>query len=255
MSLLLRRCTLRNAYSYSDGSTVGGEGNVIYASIAGTGFNAANAGVGYIPHAGETWTFVELNQTVTSASFDELLQIPVLDATTQPSMGTWVEGQHVHNVTPSINAGFVALGWVRLTTGSGNAAGTDWMQIVGAVGTVTAYGLTSLLGLGASGASTITATEILASYSIRTGQSAAVTDTLDTATNIIAGITNCTVGTTFKFRSLNEGSYIQTVAAGAGITLNGTASVASGTWREWMGVVTSVSSPAITFTNIGSGSA
>jgi hypothetical protein len=82
-----------------------------------------------------------------------------------------------------------------------------------------------------------------------------VTDTLDTASDIVAAIPNCAVGTSFKFRSLNEGPYTQTIGAGAGITLAGTVTVAASTWREWMGVVTSVTTPAITFTNIGSGSA
>ncbi len=255
MSLLLRRCTLRNAYSYGDGSPIGGENNVIYASIGGLGPNAANAGVGYIPHAGVMWKFVEVNQTVTSTNFGALLQIPILDVTVQPSTGTWVEGQHVHNTVPSLSAGLVTLGWARFTTGSGNVAGKDWGQIIGAGGTMAASGMQTLLALGGAGAQTITAADIVAGYSLRSGQTAAVTDTLDTASDIVAAIPNCAVGTSFKFRSLNEGPYTQTIGAGAGITLAGTVTVAASTWREWMGVVTSVTTPAITFTNIGSGSA
>jgi hypothetical protein len=255
MSLLLRRCTLRNAYSASDGSPIGGEGNVVYASIAATGLNAGNAGVGYIPHAGEIWKFVEVNQTVTSADFGALLQIPILDATAQPSTGTWVEGQHVHNTVPTLGAGLITLGWARFTTGGDNVAGRDWGQIIGAGGTMAVQGMQTLLALGGAGAQTITAADIVAGYSLRSGQTAAVTDTLDTASHIVAAIPNCAVGTAFKFRSLNEGPFTQTIAAGAGITLAGTATVAASTWREWMGMVTSVSTPAITFTNIGSGSA
>lgn len=255
MGITLRRCTLRNAYSYSDGSPVGGEANTILANVAGVGANAGNAGVGYIPHAGETWRFIELNQTVTSSAFDTLLQLPSFDATAQPGSGTWVAGQHIHNLTPSLAPGLMTLGWARLTTGSGNVAGTDWAQILGMGGTVAAAAQQTVLGLSNAAGTTITAANITAGYSLRSGQTAAVTDTLDSAANIVAAIPNCAVGTTFKYRSVNGGGFTQTLAAGAGTTLSGTMTVAPGAWREWMGVVTNVASPAITFTNIGSGSA
>jgi hypothetical protein len=255
MSITLRNCTLRNAYSYTDGSPVSGEGNTIFANVVGLGATAGNAGVGFIPQAGTTWRFVELNQSVTSASFDNLLQLATLDALAQPASGTWVQGHHVHNTGPALAGGMLTLGWTRLTTGAGNVAGTDWAQVLTMGGTVAVRAQQNLAALNNTAAMTITAAEIVAGYSIRTGQAAAVTDTLDTASDVVAAITNCAVGTTFKYRSLNAGGFTQTVAPGAGITASGTMTVAANTWREWMGVVTSVSPPAITFTNIGSGAA
>lgn len=47
--------------------------------------------------------------------------------TAQPSSGTWVAGDFVANSSPSVDgSNMVILGWKRLTSGSGNVAGTDW---------------------------------------------------------------------------------------------------------------------------------
>ncbi len=101
----------------------------------------------------------------------------------------------------------------------------------------------------------MTAAQIVSGCLIRAAQTAAVTDTLDSAVNIMAAIPNCVAGTSFRFRSVNAGDFTQTLAAGAGIILSGTIAVAPGTWREWVGVVSSVATPAIAMTNIGSGAA
>ncbi len=255
MGITLRRCRLRNAYSIGDGSPMGGEGNTILASVAGIGLAAGNAGVGFIPPAGRMWQFVPLDQAVTSASFDTLVQLPTPDATTMPVSGTWVQGAHVHNTTPALSGGLITLGWARLTTGATNVAAADWAQILGLGGTAAAAAQLGLYGLDVAGPTSLTASQIVSGCSIRAGQTAAVTDTLDTAANIVAAIPNCSVGTALRFRSVNAGAFLQTVAAGVGITLSGTMTVAPGTWREWIGIVTGVTTPAMTWTNIGSGSA
>jgi hypothetical protein len=44
-----------------------------------------------------------------------------------PTNGTWATGQIVYNTTPTIDGNnMIQEGWTRLTSGSGNVAGTDW---------------------------------------------------------------------------------------------------------------------------------
>lgn len=56
-----------------------------------------------------------------------------------PSYGTWVRGDFVDNVGPSIQgvpgSQYVVLGWSRLTTGSDNVAGVDWVPVRALTGT------------------------------------------------------------------------------------------------------------------------
>lgn len=47
-------------------------------------------------------------------------------AAAAPTSGTYVSGDWVPNSAPVIATGKVLMGWIRLTTGSGNVAGTDW---------------------------------------------------------------------------------------------------------------------------------
>jgi len=50
-------------------------------------------------------------------------------ATTVPTTGTWKQGDFVRNSAPSIvNGGQTLLGWFRLTSGSTNVSGTDWVE-------------------------------------------------------------------------------------------------------------------------------
>lgn len=43
-----------------------------------------------------------------------------------PSNGTWVTSTFVKNLQPVIGGGKIQFGWVRLTSGTGNVAATDW---------------------------------------------------------------------------------------------------------------------------------
>jgi len=79
--------------------------------------------------------------------------------------------------------------------------------------------------------------------------------TTDTAANIIAAIPQAQryVGSNYKLRVINEsaGAFTWTLAAGAGVTITGTATVAQNTWREY--VVTMASATTITLQNVGTG--
>jgi len=88
---------------------------------------------------------------------------------------------------------------------------------------------------------------------LRSGSTAAYTDTTDTAANIVAAIQGCQIGTAFQLRITNTVAFIDTIAAGAGVTLAGTTAIAASTYRDFVGVVTNVVTPAVTLTGTGSG--
>ena len=48
------------------------------------------------------------------------------DAYAIPTNGTWFKGTFVKNSSPALGATSLQLGWVRITTGTGNVSGTDW---------------------------------------------------------------------------------------------------------------------------------
>lgn len=111
----------------------------------------------------------------------------------------------------------------------------------------------------ASSATTVTATAAGVSGGIlnRTGSPAGgVTETTPTAAQIIAALPNTIPldGTyQFKFRYINN-SLGQTVTwtGGSGVTVTGTATIATNAWREFL--LTVDSPTAVTFTNLGGGS-
>jgi hypothetical protein len=97
----------------------------------------------------------------------------------------------------------------------------------------------------------------LAAFLAMTGAlTAAETLTTDTAANIIAAVPYYPyVGVNWRLRILNEssGNYAWTVAAGSGVTLTGTATIAQNTWREFLVTITGVGTPAVTLQSVGVG--
>ena len=75
----------------------------------------------------------------------------------------------------------------------------------------------------AAGNGTLTAASLVGGQIVRTGPTAAYTDTTDTAANIAAALGSVlNVGQTFLMRIKNATKWPQTLAAGAGVTLPGT---------------------------------
>lgn len=252
-ALTMSRCTIRNASQITDGSSLTGAGNTIYALPTAQGFSPLNGGCGVCPPAGTMWSYAVLNETPGSIGFDTITQPVVAESGAMPATGTWVEGQFVHNNEPALSGGSLTIGWARLTTGDGNVAGSDWAPALTAGGSLAVVGERGLFGLGNTAGATISAAMIVAGFTLRSGQASTVSDTLDTAANIVAAIPNCTPGTAFVWRYGNLGAFTQTILAGTGITLSGTADVGAGTWREYLGTINSVAPAAITMTNVGSG--
>lgn len=76
--------------------------------------------------------------------------------------------------------------------------------------------------------------------------SSGITLTSPTATAIATALKAARAGSAFDFTIRNTGSTV-TLAAGSGVTLTGTATVASGKVGTFRGVVTATGTPAVTF--------
>jgi hypothetical protein len=96
-------------------------------------------------------------------------------------------------------------------------------------------------------AGTLTAAETVAGL-ILSAPASGVTLNSPSATALIDELKNAKAGSAFDFVIRNSGgSNTVTFAAGSGITITGTATVASGKVGQFRGVVTSTSTPAVTF--------
>lgn len=89
-------------------------------------YNVGNKGIGVPNLAGLGWRYKLQDCDPTSATFNAIVSMQVSEAAAQPSTGSWVEGTFVKNIVPALSGGVTNYGWLRLTTGSGNVAGTDW---------------------------------------------------------------------------------------------------------------------------------
>jgi hypothetical protein len=77
--------------------------------------------------------------------------------------------------------------------------------------------------------------------------------TLPTVASVLAANAQLAVGSTYMLRIINPSGYTLTLVAGTGWTLNGTASIPTETFRDYL--VTIMSATAATIQDVGSGSA
>ena len=94
-------------------------------------FQTTNKGIGWVHNAG--FRQVQLDSDPASATYDTILSVPVPAATAMPTTGKWIQGAYVANSIPTATG---PTGWLRLTTGSGNVAGSDWLALCQACGGV-----------------------------------------------------------------------------------------------------------------------
>ena len=100
------------------------ENNVVEADpVEVNAFSIANKGVGLVHSAG--FRLAHVDSDPASPSYDTILTVPVEAAPAMPQVGTWMQGAFVRNSAPSPEN--PALGWLRLTTGTGHVPGTDWL--------------------------------------------------------------------------------------------------------------------------------
>jgi len=96
---------------------------------------------------------------------------------------------------------------------------------------------------------TLTAFQINSGIFVRSGATAAVTVTTDTAANIVSAIgPNASLGQTFMliYVNLNTSSGAVTVGGGTGVTTTGTMTIPIAGLRVFIGVITNVAIPAVT---------
>lgn len=77
--------------------------------------------------------------------------------------------------------------------------------------------------------------------------------TLPTAANLIAGIPNAGLGTSYRLRIINSsgGAFVWTVVTNTGLTLSGTLTIAQNTWRDFDVIIGSAST--VTVQAVGTG--
>lgn len=103
-----------------------------------------------------------------------------------------------------------------------------------------------------NGAGTITGAGIAGGVTLRSGTSAAVTDTTDTAANIIAARANVAIGDSWEYTYTNTAPFNITLAGGTGVTITGVAAVAANANARFL--VTYTAAATITMVGISSGS-
>lgn len=106
--------------------------NATVTGAAIVGYSGSNAEVGPVPAAGPAFAHMIEDGNPADLGMGETFNAPLVPTGVMPSEGTYVAGYFVWNSEPAANNGQVQLGWVRLTTGSGNAAGADWLSAFGA---------------------------------------------------------------------------------------------------------------------------
>lgn len=72
-----------------------------------------------------------------------------------------------------------------------------------------------------------------------------ITDTTDTAANIVAALTGASPGVVFRFRIVNTSGQTVTLGAGSGVVLSGGLTTASGASHDFIGIIFSTVSPSI----------
>lgn len=104
--------------------------NILECNPSALGFSASNLGIGNLPNSGVGWLYRIVDCNPNNSTYGNVLNVCVIEASAQPSSGTYVEGHFVQNNTPVLSSNKTTLGWIRLTTGSAHVANTDWAALV-----------------------------------------------------------------------------------------------------------------------------
>lgn len=101
-----------------------------------------------------------------------------------------------------------------------------------------------------AGAGVLTAAALVGGQIVRTGPSAAYTDTTDTAAHIVTALGGFVAGQTFQINLKNATPYLQTLAAGAGVTLPAAVVIPPFALGSYFGTVGgTAASPTVVFTH------
>lgn len=100
---------------------------------------------------------------------------------------------------------------------------------------------------------TYSAAQLLGGMILRDPNGAGRSDVTPTATQILAEMENCAIGTGFEFtiRNTADAAETITVTAGTGVTLSGTMTIAQNNSKRFLAVVTAIGTPAVTVYSLG----
>lgn len=119
--------------SLVSGQYIGWEDNRLWGTPAATGFSTSNKGVGDLPIMVET-AFVHIECDPASADFGKVYRPYPPHSEALPASGTWLQGEFVKKRAFAITSSptnpfrYVIIGWDRITTGTGNVLGVDWLE-------------------------------------------------------------------------------------------------------------------------------
>lgn len=125
----LHRNSFRNTCNLTTGNTeaVTLKDNIIFtdSSIAGGGGTVATdseLAQSYVVQIVEDPRLTTYGQLKNTTAYD---QAPAA----MPTTGAWAKNTVLRNSTPTMYGGVAIQGWLRLTSGTGNVAGTDWVAL------------------------------------------------------------------------------------------------------------------------------
>lgn len=106
--------------------------NILVCQPAQLGASSLNKGVGQVPRASEGYRYIIANCDPTSTNYGELITAQRDSSASIPSSGTWVSGAFVRKrnqiIEGTLGSQYIITGWIRLTIGNSNIAGTDWAE-------------------------------------------------------------------------------------------------------------------------------
>jgi hypothetical protein len=123
------RNTVRNTCNLTTGNTedVVVHDNLIFANMATTA--PSYGGVGLTDKELVQSRIVQYDSDPRSITYMQIKAGYNYSGTAMPAAGTWAKGTFVKNETPAVTNGVVTMGWLRLTSGTGNVENTDWAVI------------------------------------------------------------------------------------------------------------------------------
>lgn len=133
---LSRLCDADVENSVNAGSLTWHE-NILHADPFAEGFNTSNKGCGEAPLIGFALEYAECAQS--AANYGEVYRLPFSGKFSMPTAGKYIRGEFVKRIGVTLQGvggnQYVNNGWIRLTTGSGHVAGTDWVESRSPTGT------------------------------------------------------------------------------------------------------------------------
>lgn len=105
-------------------------GNILVCQPTATGYNASNKGIAYVEAGGPGFLHRIVSSDPTdTANYRRIVNEPTIAAAAMPSSGTFVEGHYVANSALTASYNQKLMGWLRITTGTGNTLDTDWREV------------------------------------------------------------------------------------------------------------------------------